>query len=367
MEFSQKEGHQPKVGNKPSVIEINGNRYNAVTGQLIGTIMKTAVIDGFRRRTQTSPLIKKAKRGSRRPAQTIHHRAQRSKTLMRTVVARPTAHKEHKLSSLKARSDGGSARLSKAMSVAKSATVSRFGNPSASANPKAVHHRASHAKKAVYGEIMNAKPQAGSTAVAIRPLPSMMTSVSHQRLERMLDEALIKADAHKQALKGRIYTERGFWQRVRRLPLWLVIGLSVLIVALAAGFFAWRSVPQFSMKVSSMQAKIQGSVPGYIPSGYSFSGPVKNEDGALSMTFRSGEDGRSFKIVEQASNWDSSSLAANAVAPSSQVQTSQVKGTTVYIYDSNNQATWVNNGIRYIIEGDAQLNSDQLLKIADSL
>jgi uncharacterized protein DUF4367 len=141
----------------------------------------------------------------------------------------------------------------------------------------------------------------------------------------------------------------------------------VLVMVGAATFLAWRNVPQVSMRVASMRASIKGSVPAYIPSGFKFAGPIKYESGSVSMTFKAAEDGKTFTITQQASKWDSSSLKANAVPANSQVQTALVKGTTVYIYGSKNNAAWVNNGIRYTIQGNAELNSDQLSKIADSL
>ena len=47
-------------------------------------------------------------------------------------------------------------------------------------------------------------------------------------------------------------------------------------------------------------------------------------------------------------------------------QTKEEKGRTVYIYDDSN-ATWVDGGIWYQIEGDSSLSSDQLLNIVASM
>jgi hypothetical protein len=44
----------------------------------------------------------------------------------------------------------------------------------------------------------------------------------------------------------------------------------------------------------------------------------------------------------------------------------EANGRTIYIYDGN-KATWVDGGVWFNIDGKANLNSDQLLKIADSL
>ena len=117
-----------------------------------------------------------------------------------------------------------------------------------------------------------------------------------------------------------------------------------------------------------MRAKINASIPGYTPAGFRFEGPIAYQNGTVLMSFKAnGDNERTYTIMQQASNWNSDSLAANIIPASSQVQTSQVKGTTVYIYGDSNDATWVNNGIRYSIKDSAKLNSDQLIKIADSL
>src|SRR5438105_3709895 len=82
-------GALPPVSKSISVVEINGNRYDAVTGQLVGVVEKIAKqvktpvggssIDGFARRSSIVGA-----------AQAVHRRAQRSQTLMRTAVKRPS-------------------------------------------------------------------------------------------------------------------------------------------------------------------------------------------------------------------------------------------------------------------------------------
>ncbi len=211
---------------------------------------------------------------------------------------------------------------------------------------------------------MHPKTSMGSAAAVVQPMPGMITSVSHDRLERMLDEALIKADTHKQALKGRLRSNSSFLRWSKRAPTWMVVSLTAAIIVVVAGLFAWRNIPQASMKLASMRANVKASVPTYTPSGFKFAGPAKYNNGVLSITYKAGN--RSFVITQQATNWDSSSLETNAVPHNSQVQTSQVKGNTVYIYGSTNNATWVNDGVRHTIQNSASLNSEQLLKIADS-
>src|SRR5581483_9568731 len=358
--FSQKRARKPIVSTKASVIEINGSRYDANTGKLIGT-----VIDGFRsrplasltnRRPQTKRATKAAKKSPTKSAQTVHRRTEHSSTLMRRIVNRHSPiDKElgtEKISKSKPRTIVSSARLSKAMSIAKNAAVKHFGNPTPARSSAAIHSITS-SKKAIKGEVLNAPIQPASTAVALRPTSNMLGSISQQRLERMLDEALVKADAHRQTLSKHLSRKQGIVSHFKTMPAWLIAGLTTLILVCSGVLFAWKNVPQISMKIASLRSEIKGGVPTYIPSGYKFAGPIRQENGNLTMTYRAGGEGKFFKITEQASNWDSTSLEANAVPKNSQVQTSQLKGTTIYIYDQSNNATWVNNGVRYTLQDNA--------------
>lgn len=253
------------------------------------------------------------------------------------------------------------ARVSRAMNMMKSARVDRFGYPVAHAKTK-LAQLSSKTKSTIDGSAVSGKSST-STAVALRP-PSMITSVSHQRLERMLDEALIRADAHKKALSGRLPGKGRFGRRFKFLPRWLTISIAVLVVVSAGSYFAWRNIPYVSMKFASLRTQVKGSLPDYIPSGFKFAGPIEYEPGTISMTFKA-EGERYFTLEQKASSWDSSSLEANAILDDSQVQTSQVKGSTVYVDSSNGEATWVSDGKRYKLRG--QLNPDEIFKIAGSI
>jgi hypothetical protein len=72
-------------------------------------------------------------------------------------------------------------------------------------------------------------------------------------------------------------------------------------------------------------------------------------------------------LSQRSSEWNSDALVQNFVATSRRAyQSYQDNGKTIYIYEGNN-ATWVDGGVWYQIEGNASLNSDQLLRIAKSL
>lgn len=238
--------------------------------------------------------------------------------------------------------------------------VERFGNPAS---------KKSRTVEAVSGEVVSHRPlRAAPAAQAVAaPLPSMIASSSHQKLERLLDEALAKADSHKQAL--RYHAARHFWQRrwfsgPRK---WLAIGATV-IVLLAAGLYAWRNVPQLSIKAAGLRAHFSATVPGYEPDGYKIAGPAKAVSGAVSVQYESDKDhSKTYGITEQPSAFTSGMVSQNVVPKGSNVQTSQVEGNTVYIYGPGNDAAWVNNGLLYTIKNSSALSSDQLIQIVSGL
>jgi hypothetical protein len=73
-----------------------------------------------------------------------------------------------------------------------------------------------------------------------------------------------------------------------------------------------------------------------------------------------------FTITQEKSSLDSSSLIATELSATTP-QSSQVNGKTVYIYGNDNDALWVDHGMKFFIDDHANLNADQILRIAGSL
>jgi hypothetical protein len=359
-----------------SIIEINGNRYDAMTGEMLGGVKKGAhqikrttsgVIDGFVKQPaasvsrSSSHHAQTASRRIKQTAQNVHKKTQRSKTLMRTGVKKPehTPHTEptrhHHATALHNHHSPSQRSHTpiKVPNVTKNSSVRRFGH----LDPK---HTPSHHKTVMRGEVIShpKHSQTKSSAAAVaKPLPSMVTSASHQQLERMLDHALAAADAHKRA--------PGRSKKLLKAP---VIILGLVILALAVFVILWKNVPAVAMKVAAMRSHVDATTPGYAPTGFSYAAPVTYKDNAVTLNYQLAADKtKSFQIVQQKSDWDSTTLASNALQGKERVQTSEVNGTTVYVYGSANDAVWVNHGIRYTLKDNAGLNSEQILKIANSL
>jgi hypothetical protein len=239
--------------------------------------------------------------------------------------------------------------------------VQRFGIPT----PR---RQQSTDSRAVSGELVNhSAPPKASHHAATAPLPSMVASASHQKLERLLDQALTHADTHMEAM--RYQAARHFWQRgrLRGGRRWLILG-ALLIIIIIGLFISWQKIPQLSVKAAGMRAHLSASVPSYIPEGYHLAGPAKAVSGTVDIKFASKSNGtNAYEIIQAQSNLTSQLVGQSVVPKGAAVQTSQVEGNTVYIYGQSNDAAWVNNGVLYTIKDRASLSSDELIKIVQGL
>jgi hypothetical protein len=356
-----------------SIVEINGNRYDTTTGQIINgksaNYKGKQVMDGFVQaakaptpKSSSQPDVNSFIPRHRQTARSsqLHKRADKAQTLMRNGLKKPTAHIQANFRKLS--SSPSIERQLRAKLTPKHNRVDHFGNPIVYAKPLSP-------KPALRGEIVStprkhfSKASSGATA----PLPSMVASASHQKLERLLDEALMQADSHREAL--RYHAARHFWQRRGFSNKQRIIALvAVLVLSVGALFFAWQKVPQVSVKVAGMQAHLHTSVPSYKPEGYIMAGPAKAVLGAVTVKYAATTNSaHSYDITQAQSNLTSSMIGQSLVPKGATVQTTQVAGNTIYIYGSKNHAAWVNNGVLYTIKDNADLRSDQLIKIVQGL
>ena len=316
-----------------SIVEINGNRYDAVSGRLIGVVKKAAhqamkptqglSIDGFTRRAA------RAGADTKRSVHELKRRPEHSKTLMRFTVKKPARAKSVDKIQFRGLSPDH-ARADRARRVPQSSKVQRFGVLSFS--------RSSEAKT---GEVI--KPSASqpirSSMAASATMPSVMTSASHYKLERLLDYALTHADAHKKTLEQ---SKRSSRKLFGRLPRWLGISLLILIALAATGFVIWRQVPAASFKLAATRAHINASMPTPI-SGYKI-GPITWTENTVTTTIQSTSDSsKKYTVTQQAYSQPEASLAASAATGtsgnSSQVQSVKDQDKTLLISRDKDKST----------------------------
>lgn len=322
---------------RAKTVEINGRKYDATTGKPVkSSSSKTrgGSIDGF-----TKP----------KSANQMHSRTTRSTTLDRKVVSK-THHQvkakasvntkaNHKVQPTKSHASKiNSDRQLRAKSFAKSSLISKFG------------HAPAKKEEVVAKQTKAVIPQQHTQ-------PPMQQQVSeYSSKESNLDKS-------KAPKKGRARRFTAFKLRPKARS---VFATAVLVV-LGLGYVTYLNIPNLSLRVAASRSGINATMPGYKPSGFAIAGPIKYSQGLVTLNFSSNSDERNFAISERSSSWDSESLLANYVEKETpNYVTFQEKGLTVYIYDGSS-ATWVDGGIWYTIEGESQLNSDQLLKIAASM
>ncbi|HVS78821.1 MAG TPA: DUF4367 domain-containing protein [Candidatus Saccharimonadales bacterium] len=349
------------MDNYPSSIDTNylakGQVINAIKS---ATRVKNQVIDGFVKATDAPTSLKNNSQRLATGARHLHQRAEKTQTLMRGAIKKPTS----SLSSRVQRLTPGAnpEREIRARKIPKHSLVDRFGAPVSNFKPRSKPQ----SRPTLQGEIVS-RPAANAAVAAATPvLPSMVASASHQRLERLLDEALTKADAHKQALKYQ--SARHFWQRPGFMGRHKGIKLSALFLVIIVGglFLAWQKLPQLSVKVAAARAHVSASIPSYKPDGYQVAAPASAQAGAVVIKYKAPDSG-GFDLTQQNSDMTSNGVAQTVVPQNTQVQTTHVDGNTVYIYGSNNNAAWVNNGVLYKIDDHSRLSSDEIINIVKGL
>jgi hypothetical protein len=408
------------VGHK-NIIELNGKKYDALSGSLLGesrvkatTASRTAVsqrgrvIDGFVKakpgQAQTTvikpqaiklpvKLSAPAHKVAKSPVNTQKnmdirrvtspksalkpHQPERPKTLMRHVVKKPhvtikPAIKTAAPSEVMAAPKGTIAkplekklsassvnpfRLARSRHVAKSHHIHRFEQQRSAARPT---QYASHAVRqdfrAAGPQVIVQKSPVQSAAHAQVAAPAAAHKPSSNDI---FEAALAHATSHQE--KTPAHAKHRSSPRRRLVNVMAGVGAFLLI----GGFVTYMNMTNIEMRVASMRAGFHAQMPAYQPTGYALDGGIESAEGKVAMNFRSGD--RLYTVTQEASDWNSSTLldqtAAQRGAPS---QTIQSKGRTIYIYDDSN-ATWVNGGVRYQVNGNAPLHADELVSLATSM
>lgn len=391
-----------------NIIEINGRRYDAQTGQLLGDTNNAATaapapralqtgtsIDGFttKRATiahathavapATTPKLPVAPvpSGKMRPITEMvrtpglpvqHHKASSSKTLMRHAVAKPQ-HSLKRHTKVQHRTDV----LVKQPSITVKPKLSSYSiDPRRVAHAKQIPRHPEARRYAIQQPLLAtagaaAKPMLSSTAAApaatvatpaFRPVPTPKPQSNTVRTPDIFEQALARANSHteKPVARRRVKHRRVLGSRA------LSYSAASLAVVLLVGFFAWQQKATFTMRYAAGKAGVAATLPGYKPSGFS-AGKFTYSPGLVAVNFSNTETGDRFALIERSTGWDSQALLDSFVATKSRsYQTIDAAGRTIYTYGNNN-ATWVDNGIWYQINSKGSLSTNQLVQVALSM
>ncbi|MDB5181768.1 MAG: hypothetical protein JWP13_531 [Candidatus Saccharibacteria bacterium] len=355
--------------NIKNTIDINGKRYDAVSGAFLGqagAAQRTSgkFVDGFRPVSQsnTQSAVKPLQRAPHSPAShAVAHKPEPTHTLMRSAVKKPRitapsvikaqtrtdilAKTPKQIVTPKLSHTGVDPhRLKKATQMSKSPVVSRYGTAH---NPT---------------QAMAFTPS--TNQVAPRLTQTMSTPVipvapvrQHAKPTDIFEQALAQATSHEQKFDDK---KKGKGRRIRSL---ITASVSVLLVA---GMIAYFNAPALSLKMASTRAGFEAKLPGYSPAGYQF-GDISYGPGNVTVSYEAADKSSKFDITQKVSDWDSQALLNNFVDTANKAyQTYERAGRTVYFF-GNNTATWVDSGVWYTVNGNNSLTKNQLLDLAGSL
>lgn len=360
------------------VIELNGQKYDATTGRPVSTSSNTVKshkvvpvpsgpkqLDGFTRRPGAAR--------STVPTKTLHAKTQKSQTLMRKVVKKPEAPAKihakvaaptigHQPASKQPRLEASKpGRAIRATSIGQSSLISKFGKTPPTIQSKVVPVKPAPA-------VVTAAPATKQTAIqrpAAHHAPKSQPASATKK--NVFETAIENAASHETPKIKKARVHHRIAKTLRVSPRLVTFTGATLAVLLVGSVYAYQNMPEIAMKIASTRAGLNANLPAYQPAGFALAGPIEYNSGEVTLNYKSNSDERAFNVIQKNSGWNSETLLENFVETNSKpYQTFQANGRTIYIYDGN-KATWVDGGVWYNIDGEANLNSDQLLKIAESL
>lgn len=361
------------------VIELNGHKYDALTGTRLDNATPQAVqarkqpsvgknLDGFSRPSRSA-----RQASSTFPTTKLHQQPQKSQTLMRKVVKKPAtpakihakapatspaATKRHTVPSKVLAETVKPGRAIRANAIPKSNLISKFGQAAASIKTEVLPVRDEPAHNAT-------KPTHAPKAKATAPIVNHAKQTIAQA--NPFQNAIDQSASHEQTKLKKARLHHRVARKLHVSPNIVSVTAVSLAVLIVGGLLAYQNMPELAMRVAATRAGLRASLPSYQPSGFAMAGPIKYQPGEVTVSYKSASDERSFNVIQKNSSWNSETLLENFVAATkAPYQTFQSSGRTIYIY-GDNKATWVDGGIWYNIDGQANLNSDQLLRIAGSL
>ena len=179
--------------------------------------------------------------------------------------------------------------------------------------------------------------------------------------QQAIQEATDKMLTRQQRKEVKPAKNTSLWRRL------VSVGSTAIAVLLLGAYFTYINMPALSTRIAASQAGINASYPNYQPSGYSLNGPVAYQQGSVIMKFAANGSNENFTLAQTRSEWDSSAVLENYIKPKSRDKytTTAANGLTIYSYGTH--AAWVNAGILYTVDGNAELAPEQIQKIAASL
>lgn len=350
-------------------IVLNGKRYDATTGALLGSADTPVTPDkpqhGTSHRTlrdgatlQNIPkshvATKKPTVSRPQPSHIAPHKPQGGKTLMRRAVKRPVGN------------DFVSVKRQYPLQPTTVSSVIAPKSPVNTIDPvrlKRAHaiHKSSQIGKFIAQATTPIRPKVAPIRVATAPtqptaLPQHHVKPSTKK-QTIFEEALANATSHENTYKAPS-------AKKHKKAFGVAAGFTaVFVVAIA---LAVLNRPAIEVQVASLQAGFRATTPSYVPSGYE-QNTTAVEGKSVSINYVSPQDSTTYSLTQEPSSWNSQTLLSTIVARTGGTyRVIEHNGRTIYIYDGN-KAAWVDGGVLYTIAGGAPLSTDQITSIAASL
>lgn len=360
MNTTLKHDVRPDMRKNNNTIEINGQLYDARTGDLIKAADLPAAAG------QSKPVrrvaihsVKHVPQAARHPAKrSAAHTPDRPRTLMRHTVKKPEAglKRRHKaqgeinaltpplLSEVALKASASrldEKRLNHAKQIRRSRLIRHF--------PLLTTSMVSHGEPPISLPKRPARPGASHTPATKAQRPGRPAATTD-----FLDRAVERSTSHLQPPPK---------HRHGRLKRRASMGAAVVLSVLVLGFIVAQNANGVRLQMASAKAGFDASLPDR-PAGFAL-GQLNYGPGVVAEQFRGG--GHHYTVIQRKSSWDNQALLNNFVAADYQnYQTVATAGHTIYLY-GNHDATWVNDGVWYVVQSDGSLSNQQLIDLALSL
>lgn len=185
---------------------------------------------------------------------------------------------------------------------------------------------------------------------------SNSTSQSNRR-----DRKAAKAKA-KAAKRSQRQANKQTRRRFRAPAIMATAGAMAAIV----GIGVYIAMPTVSIKIAANKAGIDAKNP-YVPSGYTIDGKVAYQSGRITINYRSKSGSDGYSVTQESSNSMSDAALKREVSAKNDgyYQEVEIGDTNVYMY--RDIVSWLNGGIKYTINSNDYLDSEQISDIVKSL
>lgn len=350
-----------------NIIEINGRRYNAKTGAALTSAGPAKAPAEPAARANHNPHAAKPKPAAHRAAgrtvkQRSPHRPGSAHTLMRQAVEKPQPSLKRQ-SKARGRVDPPSKRPLGRLEVKESASrldAERLRHAKQISKSRLI----SHFPPFTAGDIIKVRraqqPAAASSQTAKLTPPKRPAAQAKHRpktTSELLDQAVRQATSH---LEPPPKQPRRHSRAKRNAGIGAAIALTVLVL----GVIVTQNLSNVRLQMAAAKAGLGTSLSSYQYAGFALS-RLNYGNGVVSAQFNNSGNSH-YSVTQKRSSWDNTTLRNTFVAPTdAHYQTVQAAGRTIYLYGNRN-ATWVDNGVWYVIQSDGSLSDRQLVDLATS-